>query len=204
MSTFPLGAADEAIVAHELAHQWFGNSVSIKRWEDLWLAEGPATYFEVLWPNRNDPEGFEEEMLDIHAYNVEAPVGPAVVDSPEEMFSPPFQVYYRGAIVLYALRLKVGDATFFRILRRFLDDNRNGNVTTADFIDTAVRVSGDGSVRPLLVSFIYDETVPDLPGQTGVHARRGPVEQPPIVGARCGRAAHRGAPAHCGEAVARH
>ena len=68
MSTFPLGTADEAIVAHELAHQWFGNSTSIAKWEDLWIAEGAATYFEVLWPNRDDPAAFDAEMLAIYDF----------------------------------------------------------------------------------------------------------------------------------------
>jgi aminopeptidase N len=61
MSTFPAQAdlPDESFVTHELAHQWFGDSVSIAKWEDLWIAEGSATYFEVLWPNRNVPAAFD-------------------------------------------------------------------------------------------------------------------------------------------------
>ena len=193
ISSFPNGWADQFVVAHELAHQWFGNSVSIEKWEDLWLAEGPATYFETLWPHRDDPAAFDEAMLDMYDYVATEPVGPAVVESPEQLFAHPYQVYYRGAIVLYALREKVGDRTFFRILRRFLDENRYRNVTTADLINTAVRVSGDGSVRPLLTSFIYDEAVPLLPGRTGARVRRGPVERPAIVGARCVRGGDDGA-----------
>ena len=167
--------------------------MSIEKWEDLWLAEGPATYFEVLWPNRNDPAAFDEAMLAIYDSVVNRPIGPAVVEAPEQLFAPLYQIYYRGAIVLYALREKVGDRTFFRILRRFLDENRYRNVTTADFINTAVRVSGDRSVRSLLVSFIYDEAVPALPGQAAARVRRGPVELPAIVGARCGRGGADGA-----------
>ena len=70
MSTFPLGAPTEEVVAHELAHQWFGNSASVAKWEDLWIAEGAATYFEVLWPNRNDPAAFDAAMRDIYDYVV--------------------------------------------------------------------------------------------------------------------------------------
>ena len=79
MSTFPLGSADEAIVAHELAHQWFGNSASIAKWEDLWLAEGTSTYFEVLWPNRDDPAAFDAAMLEIYDFVLANGIGPAVV-----------------------------------------------------------------------------------------------------------------------------
>ena len=80
MSTFPLGAADEAIVAHELAHQWFGNSASIAKWEDLWIGEGAATYFEVLWPNRDDPAAFDAAMLEIYDFVAANGIGPAVVE----------------------------------------------------------------------------------------------------------------------------
>jgi aminopeptidase N len=196
MSTFPLIVhGDEAFVAHELAHSWFGNSVSVRRWKDLWLAEGPATYFEVLWVNRNDPAAFRAEMEAIYDYIVAHDVGPAVVDDPENLFSD--AVYYRGAATLYALQLKVGDEKFFRILRRYLADFENRNASSEDFIDTAVRVSGDGSVGPFLRAWLYHDSVPPLPGT--MRARpRGPVAKPAIVGGRCGPGSHRGAPRTCG------
>ena len=65
---FPLGFATEEVVAHELAHQWFGNSASIAKWEDLWIAEGAATYFEMLWPNRNDLAAFDPAMRDLYDF----------------------------------------------------------------------------------------------------------------------------------------
>ena len=197
MSTFPDGGdiPDEGLIAHELAHQWFGNSISVAKWEDLWIAEGTATYFEVLWPNRDDPKGFDADMQAIYDYVVAEKIGPAVVEKPEELFSD--RTYYRGAAALYALRLKVGDARFFRILRRFAQANAGGNVTSADFIRTAVNQSGDPSVRPLLEAWLYDEAVPPLPGRTERALRKGSVPKPDIVGGRCGRGSHRGAKAEC-------
>jgi aminopeptidase N len=195
MSTFPVGAADDGIVAHELAHSWFGNSVSVRQWKDLWLAEGPATYFEVLWVNRNDPAAFQAAMEAIYDYIVAQDVGPAVVDDPENLFSD--AVYYRGAATLYALQLKVGDEKFFRILRRYLADFENRNASSEDFIDVAVKVSGDGSVRPFLRAWLYHDAVPPLPG-TMRPRPRGPVAKPAIVGGRCGPGSHRGAPRTCG------
>jgi aminopeptidase N len=197
MSTFPAEShpPGDDFIAHELAHMWFGDSVSVAKWEDLWIAEGSATYFEVLWPNRDDPAGFDEDMLAIYDFVVDRKLGPAVVEKPEQLFGS--RTYYRGAAALYALRLKVGDPTFFDILRHFVQDNRGGHVTSADFIRTAVEVSGDGSVRPLLHAWLYEKAVPPLPGMADRKAKTGPVPKPDIVGGRCGRGSHRGAPRTC-------
>ena len=199
MSTFPVESADAAIVAHELAHQWFGNSVSIAKWEDLWIAEGTATYFEVVWANRGDAAGFHAEMRDLYDYVAENEVGPAVVDAPEELFTD--RTYYRGAMALYALRLTVGERAFFRTLATFTTIYRGRNATSADFIRIAVLVSGKPAVRNLLNAWLYQEAVPPLPGQppvaAGAMARRAPVAPPDLVGSRCGRGSHRGAPAVC-------
>ena len=197
MSVFPSGSnpPDEGLVAHELAHQWFGDSVSVAHWEDLWIAEGTATYFETLWPNRDDPAGFDADMLAIYDYVVAQKLKSAVVTKPSQLFSD--RTYYRGAAALYALRLQVGDSSFFNILRHFVQDNRGQNVTSEGFIRTAVRFSGDGSVRPLLEAWLYDDAVPELPGLAGRKVKQGPVPRPNIVGSRCGRGSHRGSPATC-------
>ena len=197
MSTFPLDTADEATVAHELAHQWFGDSASIAKWEDLWIAEGTATYFEVLWPNRDEPAAFDAEMLAIYDFVAANEIGPAVVESPEEMFTD--RTYLRGASALYALRQEVGDRTFFRILRTFVTAYRGRNATSRDFIELAVVVSGRLSVAPLLHAWLYDEPVPALTGHAAATAlqEEGPALPPDVMGLRCGRGAHRGGPATC-------
>ena len=199
MSTFPVGAADEAIVAHELAHQWFGNSVSVAEWRDLWIAEGIATYFEILWPNRADDAAFAAEMRALYVYAVDEELGPAVVEAPEQIFSD--RTYVRGALALYALELQVGERRFFKILRTFAERFKGGNVRSEDFIRTAVAVSGDKAVRPLLKAWLYGQPVPALPGQARMaqrQARPGPPAVPDIVGLRCEGGAHRStALAHC-------
>ena len=162
MSTFPLGEAGEDFVAHELAHQWFGNSASIAKWEDLWIAEGTATYFEVLWPNRDDPAAFDAEMLEIYDYVAANGIGPAVVELPEEMFTE--RTYLRGASALYALQQEVGDRAFFRILRTFVTAYRGRNATSRDFIKLAVLVSGRPSVARCC-----------MPGCTSSRCRRWPA-----------------------------
>ncbi len=161
MSTFPTGASDEGIVVHELAHQWFGDSVSVAQWRDLWLAEGFATYIETLWPNRASEADFRAAMKGLYDFAKDRKLGPAVVDGPEEIFSN--RTYVRGGLTLFALREKVGDKVFFQILKTWANWFKGESTTTTDFIDTAVLVSGDASVRPLLDAWLYKEPLPEFP-----------------------------------------
>jgi aminopeptidase N len=163
MSTFPADDwIDETTVAHELAHQWFGNAVTVSRWADLWLAEGFATYFEYIWVYRGDRAGLDAGFRDLYAYAVENEIGPAVVDRPEDIFAE--NTYYRGALTLQALRLEVGDEVFFRILKAFYRKYRHANADSQDFIEVAVRESGQPGVRQLLRAWLYDDALPPFPG----------------------------------------
>jgi aminopeptidase N len=105
-------------------------------------------------------------------------------------------VYLRGAAALYALRQKVGDPTFFMILRRFVFDFRGRNASTADFIRTAVSVTHNFYVAKLLHDWLYEKAVPPLPGHTAL-AKGAKVEKPDVVGVRCGPFRHRGGPEKC-------
>ncbi|HMR34073.1 MAG TPA: M1 family metallopeptidase [Geminicoccaceae bacterium] len=161
MSTFPSAyQIGESTVAHELAHQWFGDAVTVERWEDLWLAEGFATYFEFIWEFKSDRVGLDAAFRDLYDYALENELGPAVVSTPEDIFSD--RTYYRGALTLQALRLRVGDDAFFRTLKAFFRNHRYGNATSADFVDTAVRQSGQPAVRGLLNAWLYEQPVPPL------------------------------------------
>lgn len=197
MSTFPSGASDEEIVVHELAHQWFGDSVSVAAWRDLWLAEGFATYVEVLWPHRNDAAGFDAAMAALYRSAKASKLKGAVVDAPEDIFSD--RTYVRGALALYALRQTVGDDTFFKILRSWTNWFRNSSVTSQDFIETAVFVAGDPSLRTALTAWLYEDALPALPsGAAGLSASAASAALPDIVALRCGTGrAHRPAPASC-------
>jgi aminopeptidase N len=184
MSTFPqrTNPPRAGLVVHEMAHQWFGNSVSIAKWEDLWFAEGTATYFEILWDFRNDPAGFRQAMLENYDFVVAEQLGPAVVEAPEEMFTD--RTYLRGAAALYALELQVGTPTFFKILSTLVRERRGRSITSETFIRTAERVSGDGSVRPLLTAWLYDQAVPALPGLSARVARKAAPARPDVTRAR--------------------
>lgn len=162
VSTFPFDFIDQGVIVHELAHQWFGDSMSVAEWKDLWIAEGFATYFEFLYPYRNKPEKFDAQMRAVYAYLVENNVGSAVVENGEQIFSD--RTYYRGSVALYALELHVGDVKFWEIVRAFYDRYKLKSVTSADFIEVAVETSGDKSVKKLLKAWLYEQPVPPLPG----------------------------------------
>lgn len=196
MSTFPAGWADQSVVMHEVAHQWFGNAVTIENWADIWIAEGYATYFEFLWPNRNNPAAFDNTMRSIYAYLVNNNISQPVVADGTQIFSP--SVYYRGAVTLYALRLEIGEANFNTVTRTFVERFKNKNASTQDFISTAIEVTGDdtGHIREFLNDWLYRPPVPALPGGSSkVASSAAPVALPESVWTRCGPFRHRGAPA---------
>jgi hypothetical protein len=136
----------DSVVVHELAHQWYGDSLAVKRWRDIWLNEGFATYTEWLWSQR---EGLEtpQEIFDFFISDDFAPADDEfwqlTIGDPgrEHLFDSP--VYVRGAMTLHRLRHRVGDADFFRILRVWAQSRAGDNVTTRQFVRLSERISGE-------------------------------------------------------------
>ena len=155
----------EGVVAHELAHQWFGNSVSLKRWEDIWLNEGFATYAMVLWLEHDEGlEAAESELRGMYRMLAAADGGRTLVigdPGPDRLFDR--AVYLRGALTLHALRQQVGSDDCFGLLRAYAERFRYGNASTEDFIGIAEEISGR-DLREFFQEWVYEEELPSVPG----------------------------------------
>ena len=153
----------ELTVAHELSHQWFGDSVSVADWSDIWLNEGFADYSEGLWiEHTSGREALDEWIKSQYKDVVEFPqYFPAPGNPPaDDLFNS--GVYVRGGLTLHALRLEVGNDTFFKILQKYFDRYKGGNATTDDFIATAEEVSGQ-KLTEFFDSWLYNEQIPPIP-----------------------------------------
>jgi hypothetical protein len=135
-------AGADSLMVHQLAHQWFGGSVSLASWKDAWLADGFATYAQWLW-NEDKGLGKTQDTLEFYAgIPAKDQFWDLKVADPgrDRVFDPSLQT--RGAMVLQQLRNTVGDDTFFTIMRRWVKEHGGGNASTADFIRLAEDASG--------------------------------------------------------------
>ena len=150
------------LVAHELAHQWFGNAVTLGAWRDIWLHEGFACYSEWLWSEASGADTADTWARRHHQRLSDLDQDLVLSDpGPELMFDD--RVYKRGALTLHALRLTVGDDAFFSLLRAWVAEHRGGTVSTPVLIAFAAQHTG-ADLGALFDSWLNQTALPDLPG----------------------------------------
>jgi aminopeptidase N len=150
----------ERLIAHELAHQWFGNSVTVRRWRDIWLHEGFACYAEWLWSENSGGRSADEWAHHYHERLTDLPQDLLLADpGPKDMFDD--RVYKRGALTLHVLRTRIGDEKFFPLLRDWTARHRHSTAFTDDFTGLAGHYA-DESLRPLWDAWLYAEDLPEL------------------------------------------
>ncbi|MFH8801866.1 M1 family metallopeptidase [Streptomyces sp. NPDC017936] len=155
-------APDLSTLVHESAHQWFGDSVSLTSWKDIWLNEGFATYAEWLYAEQHGGARAQTAFDALYATPADDALWAVPPGDPggAHLFDTP--VYARGAMTLHTLRTAVGDRAFFRVLRTWAAEHRHGNGTTDQFRRLAERVSGKG-LDALFRTWLHLRGKPDTP-----------------------------------------
>jgi aminopeptidase N len=164
----------DPISAHELAHQWFGDSVAPYEWSDVWQNEGHATWYELNYALATGDFAQYTGVTTLAAYfkrvyargdQYRATYGPVArplkADSIWDVFNP--NVYDGGALVLFALREKIGTAKFQQLERSWVSKFRGRSASSRDFAALASKVSGQ-DLRPFLTAWLYGTTTPPMPG----------------------------------------
>lgn len=151
------------LVAHEMSHQWFGNSLTLRSWKDIWLHEGFACYCEWLWSEESGSRTAHERALEHWGRLAELPQDLVLGDpGPDDMFDD--RVYKRGALLLHTLRLTVGDEQFFALLKSWVADNAYGSVTTEMFTEH-VQKSTRLDLAELFTAWLEQTDLPPLPDE---------------------------------------
>jgi aminopeptidase N len=165
------------VVVHENAHQWFGDSVSVAAWRNIWLNEGFATYAEWLW-SEDQGEGTTQELFDFTyaSHPADDPFWQVKPGDPgaNDLFDG--AVYDRGAMALHQLRLAVADFNFFEILRQWAAAHQYGNGTIEQFEALAEQVSGK-DLHGLFNTWLFTPGRPDVAATSPMAAQRAAAAQ---------------------------
>ncbi|WP_297373295.1 M1 family metallopeptidase [Cryobacterium sp.] len=151
----------DRLIAHELAHQWFGNSLTLTRWADIWLHEGFACYAEWIWAEASGGITAHASAV-LHRAELDAlPKNIVVGDpGPQDMFDD--RVYKRGALALHAVRQAIGDEAFFTALRAYARTHRHGNVTPEHLLGCFSAAAGTAVADKIVARWVSAKALPQL------------------------------------------
>ncbi len=162
--TYGVPFGNVTLIAHEIAHQWFGDSVTESTWSDLWLSEGFATYFAALFVQRYESEeAFQRYMRDasasVFAYEKKkrVPIFDRDTESLMDLLNP--NNYQKGAWVLHMLRSNLGDDVFFRGIRAYYESHKNSVASTEDLRAALEKASGK-DLGGFFTRWVYDSGHP--------------------------------------------
>lgn len=164
---FQRSAVGTSLIAHETAHQWFGDAVTPRRWQDVWLSEGFASYWAPLYLQATSGDSaFRTRMREIRAEILAAPVvaNRPVVDTagaatPNSLLNA--NSYQKGAFVLHMLRAEMGDSVFFAAMRDYQRVYRNSTATTDNLRDIIEKRANE-SLEQFFAQWLHRPGVPEL------------------------------------------
>ncbi|MET9506223.1 M1 family metallopeptidase [Streptomyces sp. NPDC006622] len=162
---FP-GPPGVGLLVHELAHQWFGNSVTPRTWRDMWLNEGFATYAEWLWTEDEGGPTAEETFTERYDHGEDTyedlwKFPPATPGSAADVSADP--VYQRGAMVVHKIRQTVGDDAFYDLVQGWTAAHRHGHADTDDFTAYVEQQAPDKDFEPIWRDWLYGKGRPERP-----------------------------------------
>ncbi|WP_392673053.1 M1 family metallopeptidase [Streptomyces sp. LN785] len=159
----------ESIMVHEMAHHWFGDSVSPQAWSDLWLNEGHASWYEARYAEDHAKKSLVKRMHDAYTRSdawraVGGPPARPAAPAPGQKISLFRPVVYDGsALVLYALRQEIGKDAFDLLERSWVRAHRDSNASTADFVRLASSIAGR-DLTTFFQGWLYGKKTPPMPG----------------------------------------
>jgi aminopeptidase N len=159
------GSPGRLLLSHELAHQWFGDSVSLETWPDIWLNEGFATWAEWLWDRHKGgitPADRVENLYGNHGDGDDSFWNPPPGDPGDAAHLFDYTIYERGGMTLELLRQQVGTEDFLDILQTWASDHQYANADTQDFIDLSEAKSGM-ELSSFFQDWLYEPGKPPLP-----------------------------------------